>query len=383
MDDKQVRQLLISILAEAVCPSRSAATANDIGPETLISVYQLAKKHDLSHVVAAYVHENKIEVSPELGAALKQDAFLSVYRCERLKYTLKEICDALEAATIPHIPLKGSEIRPYYPQESMRTSCDIDILIHEEDLDAAIQALESKGYRCGERHYHDVSLYSPGQVHLELHFNILENNVSLDTVLQDAWQYAECVQGSRYAFRKEFFVFHMYAHMAYHFLAGGCGLRSLMDIWVMEHNMDAPYSCAEDLLKKAGIYQFAAEMSRITDSCFAGQAKDVLADQVLQYIFCGGVYGTKGNAVGIYRSQNSGMAKYWLERIFLPYRSMVIAYPVLKKAPWLLPVYWVVRWFKALFGGKTGRLAAEIASANNVSAEQIAQTKDICSRLGL
>lgn len=381
--DNKIQQVLLNILAESVCGNKTQTTGEAMTQQTLISVYQLAQKHDLSHIVAHYVLENQLRVSPEIGAALKQDAMLAVFRCERLKYALEEICLAFDAAKIPHIPLKGSVIRPYYPQESMRSSCDIDVLIHEEDLEGAISALEEKGYRCGDRHYHDVSLYSPNQVHLELHFNILENNDSLDLVLKDAWQYTELEQGSRYAFRKEFFVFHMYAHMAYHFLAGGCGLRALLDIWVMEHKMGLSYTCAEELLKKAGIYQFAAEMDRLVECCFAGERLDSLMEQSLQYIFCGGVYGSRTNAVGVYRSQGSGMATYWLQRIFLPYRSMTIAYPVLKKHPWLLPVYWVVRWVKALFGGKTGRLAAEIASANNVSQEQISQTRAICEQLGL
>ena len=132
---------------------------------------------------------------------------MSVYRNEQIKYAYNQICDIFNNESIPYIPLKGSVIRPYYPEESMRTSCDIDILVREENLKTAIDALVKKGFKCGERHYHDVSLFSEAHVHLELHFNIQENIDKLDAVLKDAWQYAKLTDGSKYEFTNEFFVF--------------------------------------------------------------------------------------------------------------------------------------------------------------------------------
>ena len=384
MDEHNTQQLLAQILAEACEPREDTPAEQDISPEILASVYRLAQVHDLAHVVSWYIHKHKLQVPAELETSLKTVEFRSVFRYEQLKHTLKEICEAFEAIHIPYIPLKGSVIRPFYPVEWMRTSCDIDILIHEEDLAKAISALQAKGYIWdGKKEFHDVSLFSPGKIHLELHFNIREGIESLDGVLKDAWVYAEPVEGSQYQFKKEFFVFHMYAHMAYHFLAGGCGLRALMDIWIMEHRMDAHYRCAEALLKKAEIYSFAAEISNIANRHFSSKPLDHLDQQVLHYIYCGGVYGSKANHIAIYKSQGSSTLRYVIERIFLPYNSMTITYPILTKAPYLLPIYWVVRWCKVLFAGKPGRLAKEIACANNISSEYVAQTKAICKKLGL
>ena len=381
---KKAQQLLTHILASAVCPSyQGTPPADSHSPECLADVYRLAKAHDLGHVVAQYVHEQKLAVSPKLENYLTQDALLSVFRCEQLKFALDEICQAFAGAQIPHIPLKGSVIRPYYPIESMRTSCDIDILVHEEDLPAAIAALEAKGYRCGERAYHDVSLYSPNQIHLELHFNIQENIDSLDKVLCNPWQYAVPLTDYRYGFQDAFFVFHMYAHMAYHFLSGGCGLKALMDIYIMENAMNATCHSAEALLKEAGIYTFASHMRELANRVFRGEPLEDFPEQLLQYVFAGGVYGSKENTIAVFRSRGKSNLRYTIERIFLPYRSMAIAYPILKKAPYLLPFFWVVRWTKALLEKKTGTLAKEIACVNNVSPEKVRKTKALCHRLGL
>ena len=250
MDEKKVQHILIEILYAAVNELENNESIKEkITPDMLLAIYRLAKKHDLAHVVSNFVHKNKIEIDQELQVRLQREEIMSVYRNEQMKYAFGVICSAFDEAGIAYIPLKGSVIRPYYPYESMRTSCDIDILIHEQDIDFAVRCLESKGYRCGNKHYHDISLYSPNKIHLELHFNIQENIDSLDAVLKNAWSYATLTKGSRYDFEKEFFVYHMYAHMAYHFLSGGCGIRSLLDIWVMEHKMDATYLCAGRLLR--------------------------------------------------------------------------------------------------------------------------------------
>ena len=265
----------------------------------------------------------------------------------------------------------------------MRTSCDIDILIHENDLETAINSLENKGFRCGDRNYHDVSLYSPSKIHLELHFNIQENMDDLDAVLKDAWEYAVPTNSSQYAFSKEFFAFHIFAHMAYHFVSGGCGIRSLLDIWVLEHKMGISHSCAKSLLEKANIYQFAEEMSNLAELCFTYNGRDSFSESILKYIFQGGVYGSKENHIAVDKSKTGSSAGYAVKRLFLPYKSMVIAFPCLKKAPYLLPFCWVVRWVKALFDGKAKRIASEMTCANNMSDEKIKEVSAICSRLGL
>ncbi len=384
MEQKEQQDILIQILYAAVNEvEHSPAVAQKLTPDVLEAVYRLAKKHDLAHVVTDFVYQNKIEVPAQLGATLQKEAFAAICRHEQMQYTLQQISDIFEKAGIAHIPLKGAVIRPYYPKESIRTSCDIDILIHEEDITAAVASLEQNGYRYGDKRYHDVSLYSPNNIHLELHFNILENMPALDSVLQDAWKYAQVAEGNRWEFKQEFFVFHMYAHMAYHFVCGGCGIRSLLDIWVMEHNMHASYTCAKNLLQKAGIADFAAEMSRIANMCFTDHGQDDFSQLVLYYIFGGGVFGTKQNSVAMEKAKAKNKAGYLLRKVFAPYQDMLFTYPILKKAPYLLPFCWIARWIGAMFGGKSKRIASEMVYANSISDEKIQEVKEICLRLGL
>lgn len=382
MEERQAQNVLTQVLFSALNAER-AFVPEFINKDTLAPLYCVAKKHDVAQVLSSFVHSNKIEVPSELSEKLQMEEFVAVYRNEQLKYAFDEICAAFNEAEIAFVPLKGVVIRPYYPDENMRTSCDIDILVREDELDSAVECLKGKGFTCGEKGFHDVSLYSPNKVHLELHFNLCENIPTLDKVLKNAWEYAERVEKSRYAFRDEFFVFHIFSHMAYHFSAGGCGIRSLMDIWIMEHKMGLHFSSAAPLLSEAGLYTFADKMRDIAEKCFSENAKDEFSERVLSYIFSGGVYGSEENQIAVNKTKSESTLMYALKRLFLPYRAMAVSYPVLVKAPYLLPFCWVARWIRVIFDGKSRRVLSELAYANNMSDDSISEMKEICSQLGL
>jgi hypothetical protein len=380
MDQKETRDILMEILCHTVNLTSGDASFHDrLTNEAVTEVYKLARKHSLAQLVSRYVFLNELPLEPSLKVAMQKASIKTAYKHERMKYALSEICNTFDEEGIAYIPLKGSVLRSYYPEEDMRTSCDIDVLIHEEDLERAVRLLEAKDYQGGERRYHDISLHSSNGTHLELHFNILENMDNLDAVLKDAWKHAKPVGGSRYAFSEEFFVFHMYAHMAYHFFSGGCGIRSLMDIWIMEHKMGVDFKCAEKLLKKAGIDIFAKEMSSIANRCFSDfDASDI----VLSYIWRGGVYGNKRNHIAVQKKMEGSTSSYILKRIFLPYRGMVVTYPILKKLSILLLFCWIHRGVKAIINGKSANMATEIACVNQISKDELAELTEIFMRLG-
>lgn len=384
MEVTTIQDIFIKILRSELTETElDASVKEQLTPDVISALYSLADHHDLAHIVFYSLHKCGLKSDDAMYSKFNQKAIMSIYRNEQMKYAYNQICDIFNKESIPYIPLKGSVIRPFYPQESMRTSCDIDILVKEENLGSSIDALVQNGFKCGEKNYHDISLFSEANVHLELHFNIQENIDKLDAVLKGAWQFAKLTDGSRYKFTDEFFVFHMFAHMSNHFLSGGCGIKSLMDIWVMEHKMGVTYECTRELLDKAGIYRFAAEISKLAEICFSDEPKDEFSNTILSYIFSGGVYGTFQNKMTVMKSKNKSTVKYLLQRLFMPYESMVIIYPILKKLPFLLPFCWVARFFKMLFGGKSKQALGEIKTANNVTDDQISVIVQMREHLGL
>ena len=383
MEVKALQDIFIKILRSELTETElDSSVIAQLTPDVISAIYSLSNQHDLAHIVSHSLYKCGFQ-NDKVYSEFNQKAIISVYKNEQMKYAYGQICDIFNKESIPYIPLKGSVIRPYYPEESMRTSCDIDILVKKENLKAAIDALVQKGFKRGKRNYHDVSLFSETNVHLELHFNIQENIDNLDAVLKDAWQYAKLVNGSQYKFTDEFFVFHMFAHMSYHFLSGGCGIKSLMDIWVINHKMGIQYECARDLLEKAGIYQFATEIIKLSEICFSDKPKDEFSDTILSYIFSGGMYGTSQNKIAVKKTKAQSTLIYALQRLFLPYKSMVISYPILHKLPFLLPFCWIARLCKMLFGGKAKHTIKELKTANNVSDNKMNTIMQMREHLGL
>ena len=147
--------------------------------------------------------------------------------------------------------------------------------------------------------------------------------------------------------------------------------------------MGITYESAKELLEKAGIFQFAIEISNIAEICFSGKPKDEFSDTILSYIFSGGVYGTSQNKIAVKKSKLKSTLLYALQRLFMPYKSMVILYPILHKLPFLLPFCWIARWCKMLFGGKAKHTIRELKTANDVSDGRINTITLMRERLGL
>ena len=68
---------------------------------------------------------------------------------------------------------------------------------------------------------------------------------------------------------------------------------------------------------------------------------------------------------------------------FLSYSVMTTAYPVLKKAPFLLPFCWIDRGAKALLEGKSGKIKKEISYAKHSSQAKIDEIKERRARIKL
>ncbi len=354
--------------------------------EALASLYALSKEHDMAHMVAHALSKQGILGDDEISQKFIKKQMLAVYRYERLNATYQRICSLLREASIAFIPLKGSVIRALYPDPYLRTSCDIDILVKEEALDTAIAILSDKiGFtKEPEKMYHDVSLYLVGNVHLELHFNILETIPAMDKVLARAWDYALPVEeGSpQLRFTDEFLLFHIIAHTAYHFLKGGCGIRPIMDLWLL---LGTPYDSEKlhMLLAEAQLATFFEGATELARVWFEGEIHTPLTQSMTAYILGAGTYGSVENRLSVEADKSKGRFGYLLRRIFMPYGALCGQYPKLKKWPILYPVYTVARWFRAFNKKKRKRAVEEVRRTTALSTEKTQAVSDMLAALSL
>ena len=358
----------------------------EITAETLPALYKLSKSHDLAHLVAHAL--DKLGALPEGSPARKaflQERNMAVFRYEQIQYEYQHICSVFERENIEYIPLKGSVMRTYYPEPWMRTSCDIDVLVKEEELNRAVKALEQENYTVdGTKEYHDISLYSEGGVHLELHHNICETMDTIDKLLLRVWEFSVPVgDTSKRLQSSDYFVFHNVAHLYYHFVKGGCGVRTLLDLWILKNRVGYDEKQLETWCKDCSILTFYNAVLRLTQVWFAGAESDELTDEMSAYILGAGTYGSQANSAAAAVAKKGSRFKVMLSYIFVPRKVLQHSYPVLKKHGWLTFFCNIHRCFKRLFQGKGKRAAQRLKTTGAQSNERVEKMRAMFDKLDI
>lgn len=382
---KQTIQILTTILK---CEIKQETLPDELiekfTPEVCECLYDIAQKHDLAHIVAHAIQKiGKLQDYPSTDK-FKKAFYVALVRYEKMRSELDKIYNLFDSEHIIYIPLKGALMRQYYPEPWMRTSCDIDVLVHKEDLKRAeLLLVEKMRYTLESRNYHDISLYSPSGVHLELHFQILEHNADLDCVLQQVWNYTERYRDYQYHMTNTYFMFHLWAHTAYHFMGGGCGIRSLLDLWILEKQMPYDKELFWNLCRQSKIDTFVTQMERFICVWFEQKPGDSMTEALEEYIISGGTYGTSESVAKAKKTVQSNMLAYIWGRLFLPYNDLCVVYPRLKRCVILYPYYVIKRWCKLLQGQVFERVTNEVATYQTVEKEDIKDMKELFGKLGL
>ena len=356
---------------------------NDAGFD-IQRIYEMSKKHDMAHLIANAVITNGM-VSPEseLEEKLSNEFTRAVCREILTSSFLNKVCQIFTENEIKYIPLKGAVIRNYYPEIWMRTSCDIDILIHEEDIDKATKALLDNGFTTDSiKNYHDIRFYF-GKILIELHFSICENNKQLDRLLSKVWDHANPISAYEYQETPEYFVFHHIAHMAHHFLTGGCGIRPFIDLYVLKEKHFYDEEKLLPFLKESDLIKFYHAAVALAYTWMGEGQYDELSSSIEKYIINGGVYGSEDNENMVGTVAYKGKRMYLLKLAFPPYRIMRVLYPTLNKRKILLPFYYVYRVITKIFGKDRKKVKRRIDNTFSQQEENLSFISNLLNELQL
>lgn len=390
--DQRTIQLFFALLRSAIRGTTlTDEEQSDYSPALLPELLKLASKHDVAHLLETALKKNELLEKQDTG--IERYILKAVYRYEQINNTYLKLCETLENAQIPFLPLKGSVLRKYYPEAWMRTSCDIDILVHEEDLEKAVsllvdeQGYASQGYTYNEKGAHDISLFAPNKIHLELHFTLIEDGLAKEAsqVLKEAWNYTVIREGFTYwhEMLDEMFYFYHIAHMAKHFENGGCGVRPFIDLWILDGIKEANAMSRKELLAKGELSRFAEVAQKLSRIWFESEQYEPITRQMESYLLHGGVYGNYENRVFVQQQIRGGRLKYVISQIFLPYSKLKTHYPILEKYPWLTPFMEIRRWCKLIFGGHFKRVTKELKFDGNISKQEDGDAKMFIKNIGL
>ena len=319
---------------------------------------KLMKKHHLMALIYPGAVNCKI---PSDNPAMKQ---LFLFYCKHMAYSEKQmlafgrICQAFEEQGIDYLPTKGCNLKALYPKPEMRSMGDADITVRREQLEKIDELMPQLGYTPVERGVGTVVWDGPS-LHLELHMHM--NSFYNQNYYDDVWERVNKVSNHRYAFGVEDEFIHVFNHFARHYRVGGIGCRHLVDIYVLRRNrpqMNEKYIWQE--LKKIHLQKFYKNVLALLDVWFEDGEETPVTERMNEYILSSGNWGSIKSRVLAQQikadeeneEKRNFRGRTIRERVIPDLKSMQERYPILEKVPFLLPLFWVVRWGKAIRIGR-------------------------------
>lgn len=325
-------------------------------------LFEYAKSQSLSTMAYSVIQKDGFDLDARLADEWSAFNARNLVKYFNQEHECEKLCREFSDAGIMNMPLKGSMIRRLYPAPEMREMCDLDFLVKPEDMELAHKILLADGFQYIEdkttshnREYHKLPY-----LNVEVHHYLLPQENDLFSYYADFWN-TTAFERDGLTCRMTWddcYIF-MMAHANKHFRLHGTGIRFVLDVYVMRERLrdtlDRGYIVSE--LKKMGILEFAERFERLADCWFAQEPTELPKD-LLQYhyrVLESGTYGDgdtmRSEALSYVREGGSFRAakrRMALRKIFPPYSYMKTMFPCLRYVPFLLPLFWVIRWVKTL-----------------------------------
>lgn len=331
--------------------------------ETLAYLYNAARVHSLFPIISKVLLEGRLlKNDSDYYQPFRKQMLKYVCRRENFDYVLGIIGKAFDESRIPFMPLKGSVLKELYPESWMRTGTDIDILVKKQDLEKASSVLSDElGFKFVSKSAHDVVYVTESKVKVELHFSLNEPGYREFEPLKDIWNVSlEADGGYLYKMPNEYFLCYHIAHMAKHFVCGGCGIRYIIDLRLILDKLNLDQALVEKLITDCSLNSFYRYAKELCDVIFLNKSYNDVTLALEDFILSGGVFGNLRNKSALGQAKKGSGFKYAMSRIFLPYNQMSSFYPALKAHKWLLPFYHIKRWLHIIFGGGFERSKKEL-----------------------
>ena len=240
----------------------------------------------------------------------------------------------------------------------MRTQSDVDICMTAKDREKATKLMESLGYsKEGSIDYHDE--YAKDNFFIyEIHSDIMSPKSDLYPLFINPFEKSlPDTSPNQLVLTNEYFYLNLVTHLYKHFISEGCGLRLFADLYVFRRtHPDTDYIFVNKALKEYDLYNFHETVLKLISCFFEGNKYTDTLNELAEFIFKNGEYGdselkrlswlSSGKSAKLtFRDK----AKYFLGNWFPGTKVLKKRYPVLEKAPFLLPVCWIRRIFYTIF----------------------------------
>lgn len=375
---------LCSLIGAAALDS-AVPSAEEIDLQTAL---RIARFHNILPI--AYYALKEARCSGELMAQAEKSAGNMAFKQIKLGIMEDELSRAFSDAGIPHYILKGSRLQKYYSEKTVRTSTDTDFYLDEKFASRAKEIMESFGFALSSFNAHSKTydFKKEPRYNVEIHCELEDTEKPaelefLKTLLENPIRN----DGSLLSFNEEDLYLHTFFHLYKHFTHSGAGLKMFLDIYVLNRRLSLDMDSINKRLEAIHLDRFHQTVLRECSVLFEGAQADEITDYLTQKIILEGAFGIRGEGLNrnrIIMSENPSKTKKRLiiEDMGASRENMRRKYPVLEKAPYLLPFCHVHRAVKGIIT-KPELVRSVWRNIGSMSGKKIASQKKTLSSVGL
>lgn len=303
---------------------------------------------------------------------------------------IQSITDAFAENGIDHMPVKGTLMKPLYPDHAMRYMCDADILIREEQYPQIRPIMEQLGFaEKGESDHEHI--WKQHYLMVELHKHLIPSyNKDYYSYFGVGWDLAKVQDGCRFAMTKEDAFIYDTIHFAKHYRDSTASSKFIMDIWIyLRTYPELDHSYIRHQLGRLRMETFYDNILRVTRAWFEDGQWDEIVERISENLLSQKSKEEKKEEYAVAQdtraAQKEGSLKKArrrniLRRIFLSKEAMAHSYPQFKKLP--LPIAWVARWGTSV--GKLGKtIKAEKEKKKAITAQKVENYRQDLEYVGL
>ena len=345
-------------------------------------IYKLSVRNAVQGILYLAVKSGAVTLSAETEAKLQKSYMAILAREASQQEEIEYIRSAFNEKNIEFMFLKGTHLKSLYPVPEMRFMVDMDILVKEKNMNKGGELILARGFTQEMNNGKDIVLVKKPFLTIELHKMLFVEDYFMHDYFSSVWDRVEKSNDFEYKMPINDLYVYTLAHLAEHYLEAGSCFRPLMDLYLMEKaysKLDFDYINKQ--FEIIGIEKFAKKIRQLYKCAFDGAEYNDDLVLMENYIVFGAPVNNASEVSKVART-NKSKSKRFIESAFPNLKHMKLKYPILEKTPFLLPFFWVVRFFEFVFL-KKGSIEQKQSAISNVDRKSADIMKEIFEKSGL
>lgn len=340
---KYFLQMVASIINEQPIPACPASI-------NLSQLYKLASQNAVLSFLFLAAKNGGITLPEAIENSLKNTYMTNLVRDVSQAEEREYIRQKFSEEDIDFMFLKGSHLKELYPFPEIRYMVDMDVLVHEKDLKKGRKILLERGFSQYKDNGKDIIFTKKPCLTIELHQMLFVEDYFMHDYFVDVWERAENINKHEYKMSYNDLYVYTLAHLAEHYLEAGSCFRPTMDLFLMEKKLGEKldFSYINEQFEKIGIEKFAHKLRKLYNCMFADCEYDDDLLTMENYIVLGAPVRNAEEAAKAAAAQKT-KSQRMVETAFPKLSRMEVRYPILKKLPFLLPIFWIIRIIHYIF----------------------------------